>query len=80
MTSVFNCPEFGEELISRLTESDFNNEQDFLCVAGSMITLVVSVGAMIAKYKTINVLFFNATIGHYVKRTLGNGQDNTDIR
>lgn len=70
-TSVFNCIEFGEHVISKLQEANFDNDNDLVCVCGSMVTVVVAMAAILTRYKRINVLFFNATVNHYVKRTLG---------
>lgn len=69
-TSVFNCSEFGDQVIDRLRGLSFNPAVDSVCVAGSMITMIVAISSMIREFKSINVLFFNATINHYVKRTL----------
>ena len=77
--SVFNCAEFGEEALSRLRHLDYDAEKDMLCVAGSMIAVIVTVAAIFTEYSSIDVLFFNARISHYIRRTLGHGADDSDL-
>lgn len=75
-TSVFNCAEFGEDVVRRLHLEHFCSRTDSICVAGSMITMIVAISAILTAFKKIDVLFFNATIDHYVKRTIGHEEDN----
>lgn len=69
-TSVFNVDAFGEEVVSRLKRVNFDKTTDSICVAGSMITVIVAIAAILKEWGQIRVLFFNAAIDHYVQRTL----------
>lgn len=79
-TSVFNCTEFGEQVVDRLRRENFCVKKDFICVAGSMITMIVAISAILAAFKMVTVLFFNATTDHYVARILGHENNDQDTR
>ena len=68
--SIFDAAEFGNQVLVRLDEMQFNPEHDWLCVAGSMVTTVLVTAAALARYRRLRLLLYNATLGHYVERPI----------
>jgi len=68
--SVFRSTDFGEEVLKRLGEMGFDPGQDSLCVAGSMVPVVLLIAAAACRYEQIRVLFYNASEGRYVQRVI----------
>ena len=87
-SSIFQCKQFGTELLGRLTTLGFNYVKDSICIAGSIVPITVALSAMVCSYPSVNVLFYNSSESCYVQRTIGrnlwkgntNGVENTKHR
>ncbi len=66
--SAFNSNLFQETVLARLEEVGFNSDEDFICAAGSMLTLTVSLIGIARRYDSFNMLIFSSTEGRYIHR------------
>jgi len=65
---VFRHVEFGQTVLNRLHDLDFNNDEDFICIVGTMVSVVISLVAVAQVYGEFNVLLFNSSDDMYVKK------------
>ncbi len=68
--SVFDCQQFGENVLKQLDTHDFSPEEDYLCIVGSMITVMMMLLAASARWPIIRTLFYSANEGQYVSRVI----------
>lgn len=73
--SVFDTDVYSKQVLKILDEKNFEPGCDCFCVVGSFIKLITAVAAMIHKFKSINVLFYNALENEYVLRPIGSFLD-----
>jgi len=65
--------EFGECVIDRLEENDYDPREDYLLVAGKIVSLSIVVASVAAAYGEIALLLFSSNLQRYVPRTIGDG-------
>jgi len=70
-SSVFNCQRFGIELVNRLKALCFDPSTDYLCLAGSLIPVALSLSAIALTWSRVQVLLYSATETRYVIRDVG---------
>ena len=70
--SLFDVENFGNEVLNRLDRFEFNQETDFLCIAGGIIPIVLLISSVVAIYDQAQLLLFSASEGRYVPRVVGN--------
>ena len=66
--SVFKSKAFGADLLQRLEAVQYNPDQDYICIAGSMVTVCVSVIVIAQRYDAFTVLLFNSINDAYEAR------------
>lgn len=72
--SQWETRKFGDEIIKRLEEYEYNPESDYILIAGHMISMTIMIAKVISEYyeshKYIKVLFWSSHFGRYVSRKL----------
>ena len=66
--SVWSHVSFGMTVLQRLKELGFDSKNDFICVVGSMVTVVIAFIAIAQHYDEFNVLLFNSIDDAYVQK------------
>lgn len=71
--SVFNSSSYGAQIVERLELANFDPARDFVCVVGSMVTVVVALIAAACHYPYLRLLLYRANEGkgEYVIRKVG---------
>lgn len=64
--SVFNHTAYGRAVIERMTTLGFDNQVDYFCCVGSMVSLAVTLVVLSYNNPTLRILLFDATHGEYV--------------
>ncbi len=49
---------------------NFNPEEDYLCITGNVVAVAYMVAVALEKFKTLNILVFDATNSNYRERVL----------
>jgi hypothetical protein len=62
--------QFRPELLAALKREDYNPHEDYLVVAGNMVTLALTIAAITLEYDEINLLLYSAPAQDYVPRTI----------
>jgi len=65
---VFRHIEFGNLVLQRLLDLDFDPKEDYVCIAGAMISIVISIIAISQVYDEFSVLLFNSREDKYIKK------------
>ena len=66
--SAWDSVKFGRVVLKRLKALDFNNDCDYICIVGSMLTVSISVIAIAQHYSIFNVLLFHSIDNLYVHK------------
>lgn len=66
--SVWSHVNFGNTVLRRLTELDFDPEEDSVCIVGAMVTVLIAVVAIAQHYDEFKVLLFNSVDDSYVQK------------
>ena len=75
--SVWEHVHFGETVLQRLKELNFNPWTDYVCIVGALVTVTIALITIAQSYDEFNVLLFNSVSGAYVqKRFERKGQKN----
>lgn len=65
---VFRHIEFGQTVLNRLDELEFDCYQDSICIVGTMVSMSISLVAIAQAYEEFNVLLFNSSDDMYVQK------------
>jgi hypothetical protein len=76
--SVFDTDNYSVEALRILEARNFDASKDILCIVGSMVTVVITLAAILSKYSEIQILIFSASEQQYILRKVGekNGRSN----
>ncbi len=66
--SVWSHVNFGNTVLRRLVELGFDPEEDFVCIVGAMVTVLIAVVAVAQHYDEFKVLLFNSVDDSYVQK------------
>lgn len=66
--SVFSHACFGQTVLQRLKELDFDFKADSICIVGAMVTVLTAIIAISQRYDEFNVLLFNSVDDSYVQK------------
>ena len=66
--SIFQTDEMLDAIFNRLTEMEYDPDEDFFCLAGHMITVSLVLAALIARYDWVRTLMYDARASVYVER------------
>ena len=66
--SAWEHVKFGQTVLKRLKDFDFDNDKDFICVVGSMLTVSISIIAIAQHYSVFNALLFHSVDDSYVSK------------
>ena len=84
--SVWSHVSFGQTVLQRLEELNFDVEKDFVCIVGAMVTVLIAIVAVAQCYEKFSVLLFNRVDGSYVLKQFdwndwkGNGNETKRTR
>ncbi len=67
--SVFHTPEFGNAVVQRLEAAGYDPARDYFCVAGSMVSVITALVAIVSHWGAVRVLVYSAPNSKYVERT-----------
>lgn len=76
--SIFRVGEFSRALLKRLREASYDPDVDYFCIVGSIVSMTISVAALVNAYKKIRVLLYNSTQESYVARIIGDIDETED--
>jgi len=71
VVNAFRTDDLVKRVHSELDELNFNPETDFFGITGATATVAIVFGVMLAKYKRVRVLLFDAVNDGYVERVVG---------
>ena len=63
--------DFPQEVLTALEEYNYDPENDYLIVAGSMVPIALAVGRLVSQFGSIKALLYNSSEGCYISRILG---------
>lgn len=66
--SAFKTEAFGREILDRLRQLEFNYENDFVVMTGSLIPVIIMSIAIVCTYPYVRLLFYNAAQDEYVSK------------
>lgn len=66
--SAFNTDLFQATILKELDRMRYDPEEDYICIAGSMIVIAIGVVAVAKGYGDFKVLLFSSTENSYVER------------
>ena len=69
--SVFDTYEFGNVLLQRLRQHNYDPTVDYICVTGAMVALSTSLIAIACYYEEFMILLFSSNSAQYVARKVG---------
>lgn len=66
--SAFKTETFGQQILDRLRQLEFNYENDFVVMTGSLVPVVVMSIAIVSTHPYVRLLFYNAAQAEYVSK------------
>lgn len=69
-SSIFKVVKFGNEILARLCELDFDYEHDYIVMTGGLIPVSIMSIAVTCAYPRVQLLFYNALQDEYILRTV----------
>ena len=69
-SSVFHADRFGHDVLTKLTELNFDSLNDAFALVGGLVPVSVAMSAIFMKYGTLKILFYNAPESRYVLRVV----------
>ena len=70
--SAFDTIKYQREMLRRLKAAEYDPENDYICVAGSVLILAICLVAISQVYDRFKVLLFSSTESRYVERVFDN--------
>ena len=66
--SAFDTIKYQREMLRRLDAADFDPDNDYICVAGSVLVLSICLIAIAQRYERFKTLLFSSTESKYIER------------
>lgn len=82
--NVFDTENYAADILAALNTKNFNWQEDYICIVGSMIPIISTIAIVAATYHAVRVLLFRANDLAYEPHWIGDivpyGKCNTSLQ